>query len=289
MAIHPQFSQFYCSKCNCILKEVTSSVDCTPYLGSEHCPSCDRLLSETLQVKRSKRSGFQLPVKPKTAYELAAKLTFDIEQIDRSVTLSIGDRVSITGPRRYANLLITRLWVRALMPQRYGGLASKTVLCIDGGNCANVYQCVSFARQYGMEARSVLRSIIISRAFTIHQLARLIIRSLPEAISRFDTKVVVISDLLEMFLDDPQIRQREARYLLGEILKAIAKLPDDILVLLSLYNVPSKYDGMILSSFGKRIAIVNEENRFKVRLFNNQDMFSEFPLVDADLRIVSSR
>jgi hypothetical protein len=140
-----------------------------------------------------------------------------------------------------------------------------------------------------MEARSVLRSIIISRAFTIHQLARLIIRSLPEAISRFDTKVVVISDLLEMFLDDPQIRQREARYLLGEILKAIAKLPDDILVLLSLYNATSKYDGMILSSFGKRIAIVNEENRLKVRLFNNQDMLSEFPLVDADLRIVSSR
>ncbi|AFU59700.1 hypothetical protein Ngar_c27790 [Candidatus Nitrososphaera gargensis Ga9.2] len=240
-----------------------------------------------MKIRRKKSDKAKLP-KLQTAYDLTAKLTFDIQDIDNSMALSTEDRACIIGSRRYANLLVTRLWVRALMSQRYGGLASKSVLCIDAGNSTNLYQCVNFARQYGMDIRTVLRRIIISRAFTIYQLAGLVIRKLPEVIHQFSTKIVVISDLLNMFLDDPQIRYREAQYLLNQIMNALWKLPRDILVIVSMYNSASKYDKLILPNFSKQIEL-SESDPLQIRLLQNKRTLSEFTMPENALRIVSAR
>lgn len=280
-------TRYFCDICNTILKETETPITDIANISQE-CPACGRNLYETLQVKKpdAKRRG-QLPVKIQTAYELAAKLTFDIAAFDRLFTLSVGDHVGIIGSRKHANLIVTRLWVRALMSQRYGGLAAKRVVCIDAGNCTNLYQCVSFARQYGMEIKSVLKSIVVSRVFTVYQLASLVVRKLQQVISRFDAKVVVISDLLKMFVDDPQVTYREARYLIQQIMKAISKLPKDILVVVSLCDSQNRYDKLVLPTFSKRIEI--EEERIKTRLFNNGKMLSEFSIASTDLRLVSSR
>jgi hypothetical protein len=192
------------------------------------CPTFGSKLADALQAQKSVPTKINARVQLQTAYELNAKLTFDIAGIDRVTTLATGERVCIAGSRHHANLLLTRLWVRALMPQRHGGLASKHVVCIDAGNCSDVYQCVNFARQYGMDVRPVLRSVILSRVFTIYQLAGVIVRRLPQLIQQFNTKMVVISDLLKMFVEDPTVKSQEARYLLREIMKAINRLPTDI-------------------------------------------------------------
>jgi hypothetical protein len=278
--------QYFCDICNTVLKETETPITNIANISQE-CPACGCSLYETLQVKKPGARQDRLPVKIQTAYELAAKLTFDISAFDRLLTLSVGDRVGIIGSRKHTNLIVTRLWVRALMPQRYGGLAAKRVVCIDAGNCTNLYQCVSFARQYGMEIKYVLKSIVVSRVFTVYQLASLVVRKLQHVIRRFDAKVVVISDLLKMFADDPQVTYREARYLIQQIMKAVSKLPKDILVVVSLCDSQNRYGKLVLPTFSKRIEI--EEERIKARLFSNGKMLSEFSIASADLRLASSR
>lgn len=262
--------QYSCSKCNTVLRESDSPLGDVSKT-SEMCPTCGIMLVDTLQVQKPVLQKNNARVQLQTAYELTAKLTFDIAGMDRLAALAVGDHACIIGNRHYANLLLTRLLVRALMPQRYGGLGSQHVLCIDAGNCTNGYQCVNFARQYGMEIKPVLRSIILSRAFTIYQLAGVIVHKLPQLIQQFNTKIVVISDLLKMFVEDSTVKSHVARYLLREIMKAIDRLPKDILVLASLYSPASKYDELVQTRFEKRIRL------------------SEFAIPDTDLRLVSVR
>jgi hypothetical protein len=61
-----------------------------------------------------------------------------------------------------------------------------------------------------------LRRIVVSRAFTIYQLVALITNELAKVVRRFDTKVLIIQDMLHMFIDS-EIRIDEARPLLKEI------------------------------------------------------------------------
>jgi hypothetical protein len=55
-----------------------------------------------------------------------------------------------------------------------------------------------------MTIQKVMDSIIVSRPFNIHQLAGLIINELDSAtaLQRFGAKLVVISDLIKMFIED---------------------------------------------------------------------------------------
>lgn len=258
MAYSGQGIQFFCSHCNTILREAA------PLDGasiSEECPACGSQLSETLQVK--KQAAPSLPQVPfKTAYEINAMLALGIEAIDPFLALRLGDRLCVIG--NHANLLVARLCVRALMPARQGGLGSQSVMFVDAGNSSDIYQCVSFARQFGLDIRQVLRSIVVSRAFTIHQLAGVIAYELPNAIRRFNSKLVVISDLLKMFVEDPQVSRKEAEYLIGEIMDSIVKI-DNILLVLSLHG-ESPYNNRILQSFGKRIEIEKQT----IRLHNGR-------------------
>jgi hypothetical protein len=46
----------------------------------------------------------------------------------------------------------------------------------------DIYQYVSFARQYGLDIKKFLQTIVVSRMFTIYQLANTIIYELPKII-----------------------------------------------------------------------------------------------------------
>jgi len=97
--------------------------------------------------------------------------------------------------------LVDRLCLTALLPERYGGFGSPHVIIIDGGNQSDIYQCVDFARQYGLDIKDMLRRIVVSIAFTIYQLVTLITKELPKVVRRFDTKVLIIRDMFHMFID----------------------------------------------------------------------------------------
>ena len=103
------------------------------------------------------------------------------------------------------------------------------------------------------------------------------INQLPKVIQQYDAKIVVVSDLLDLFVRDPQIGSNEATYLINEIANSITKSRalEDVLVIVSLPFVDStyhhndkssiSYNKTILPRFDKCIEIMNShKNRNKM-------------------------
>jgi hypothetical protein len=134
------------------------------------------------------------------------------------------------------------------------------VVFIDAGNNSDVYQCVNFARQYGLDIRRVLDGIIVSRVFTIHQLTELIARDLHKAAKRFGAKLVVISGLLAMFQQDPMTDEGEAQRLLLHILAAIRSLQDTV-VIVTTRDLENYRE--IAAKFGSRIEMAESVKAWK--------------------------
>jgi hypothetical protein len=285
--------RYLCSQCNSLLKETALPLDNLVTTVVEECPFCGALLDHNLRtdaaIPPASRTSYATPTF-RTAYDFTAKLALDIEQLDRLFTLSRGDRLCIVDSGgRYANLLLTRLWIRALIPRRHGGLGSASIVSVDAGNCTGVYQCVKFARQYYMDIRQVLRSIKVSRAFTIHQVAGLIINSLPKAIEQFRPELVTIVDLLDMFADDPQVEPEEGMFLINGVMRALQKIPDDILVVVSMGNSkPTQYDNQVLSGFTKKLVIEPASHGINARVYERQRLVGETRLSTGDLLCASS-
>lgn len=242
--------QYYCGNCSNVLKEVESEIQLSHSI--EPCPYCGTLLSDTLQ----KRTVAQKPRLLSTVFQKASrlpKLTLDIPQLDQVLHfLTPNQEVCIAGI--YTQNLIERLCVRAQLPHRYGGLDT-TVLLIDGANSSDIYQCVDFAQQYGLDVKKVLSKIISSRSFTVYQLANLIINELENAIKQYDAKLVIISNLLHFFTNDPYLDTKEIKAILKQVIKSLQKI-ENCLVVVSL-GFPTQYDEMVLQLFSK-IIIINQ-------------------------------
>ena len=122
------------------------------------------------------------------------------------------------------------------LPHRYEGLDTD-VLLIDGANSSDLYQCVDFAQQYGLDANKILNGIISSRVFTIYQLADTIIRELSRTIKQYNVKVVVVTNLPHYFTDDAYLDTNEVKSTLKEIVKTLSNIKD-CLVIVS-FGVPT--------------------------------------------------
>jgi hypothetical protein len=205
-----------------------------------------------------------------------------MRDIDSFLALHLGDRLCIIGSN--ANLFVTRLCIQALMPAHRGGIGVQSIIFIDAGNNSDIYQCVNFARQLGLEVEKILRRIVVSRAFTIYQLAGVIIRELPQVIRRYNSKLVVISDLLKMFTEDPQISKAEAGYLIGEIAASLDRMTD-VMMILSIHD-ESPFNADILKSFGKRIEVSKKGGKLCIALCNHHRS-TQTSVPEKDLRIIS--
>ena len=77
---------------------------------------------------------------------------------------------------------------------------TSNVILIDAGNDIDFYQYVDFARQYYRRdvISRVLNNTIVTRCFTIYQLADIVINRLPNVIQQYDAKMVVVYNLLDM-------------------------------------------------------------------------------------------
>ena len=125
--------------------------------GVVECPNC--------RSRRLKRP----PSRPK--FQTASRLRFD-----DSLAIDFGERICLGGK---CSTLVDRLCITALLPERHGGFGSPHVITIDAGNSSDIYQCVNFGRQYGLDIKDMLRRIVVSRAFTVYQLVALITKELP--------------------------------------------------------------------------------------------------------------
>jgi DNA-directed RNA polymerase subunit RPC12/RpoP len=286
--------QYSCSKCGTLLKEIkVGNANVKLSNLEEECPKCGSVLlvrtlkrewklNEELQSQQqlSSDSSSLLP-KFQTAYEqISDRLTFDIEKIDSILSpLTAGEGLCIIGEKYHTHTLIARLCVRALMSKRQGGFDCQNILFVDSGNSVDVYQYMNFARQYGLDIKKVLRSIIASRSFNLYQLANTIMYKLPKVIQQYNPKIiVVISDLLDMFLRDPQIliEEEEAEHIIKEIINSVKKMmmmpSRNVSVLVSCsrrqHFQSTIYEKIILSAFHKCIEITSCENNLLSLSFN---------------------
>lgn len=112
--------------------------------------------------------------------------------------------------------LISVLCVKAQLPIQLGGLSSNVVF-VDGGNSFRLYQVARLAQFHQLDPKQALDRIYISRAFTAYQLTSLIMDHLQAAVEKFHAKLVVVSDIAELFLDK-DIPDKEARGIFSQVL-----------------------------------------------------------------------
>ena len=136
-----------------------------------------------------------------------------------------------------SNLVLFELCVRCQLPPAKGGLNSSAVF-VDGGNIFNPYVVAEIARGYGLNPKEILRRIFISRAFTAYQFSSLILERLENAIRKFRSKLVTVSDISGLFLDR-DVPKTEAQDL---FMKVCGKLE----------NIANERKAIVVASYGRR-------------------------------------
>jgi hypothetical protein len=150
----------------------------------------------------------------------AARLTLNMPDVDQLFPgFKPGDFAVFYGSPSLISLA-SRICVRAQIPTQLGGLSSNVVF-IDGGNTFRLYKTARIAQMHGLDPRKVLERIFISRAFTAYQLTSIIMEKLEETVKKYNTKIVVISDIAGFFLDE-DIPEEEAQKIYSQILNYLS-------------------------------------------------------------------
>ena len=125
------------------------------------------------------------------------------------------------------------------MPKRHNGLESPTVYVLVTDNKFDFYNITEIAdKKYKIIDRALQR-IIVKRMFTIHQLAHFLIKELEKNLEKYKSKLVVITG--DFFLSDPQISNEDKDWLYPQMIQAIKKVKDSIIVVFS----PTKLSNLI--------------------------------------------
>jgi hypothetical protein len=176
------------------------------------------------------------------------------------------------------------LAVRSLLPRNHGGINAENVIVIDADNSSSPYLYVNFARRYGMHHRSVLHKVLVSRQFTIYQLTSTIIYDLPKRIQLHKPKLIVISGLLDQFYQDPYVNVAEAQSLVSQIVTALHKIKNALIVLTSRlgdYEIEFPALSRIIEIRDKK-----EFNEMKLNLsIYNNGRLKKVSVMEAELRI----
>ena len=113
---------------------------------------------------------------------------------------ALGDFAVLQGSSSVLSLA-SLLCVKAQLPTQLGGLETN-VIFIDGGNTFRLYQIAQIAQIHYLNPKDLLDNIFISRAFTAYQATSLISHHLKDAIRKYNAKLVIISDIAGLFLDN---------------------------------------------------------------------------------------
>jgi hypothetical protein len=122
--------------------------------------------------------------------------------------------------------------VRGIVPKRHNGLESPTVYVLVTDNKFDFYNITETAdKKYRILDRALER-IIVKRFFTINQLAHFLIIDLEKEIAKkYKSKLVVITG--DFFLSDSQIAKEDKDWLYPQMIKAIKKVKDSIILVFS--------------------------------------------------------
>jgi hypothetical protein len=159
-------------------------------------------------------------------------LTTGIAALDGALVLRFGQLVALQGSASHS--LSSLLCVRAALPKPEGH--DSDVVFLDGGNSFDTYLISEHSIRHGRISQEVLERIHLSRAFTYHQLSRLIHEKLPNALDRFKAKLAVVSDITQLYCDpDAQTdmqKKQEALNVFRKDIRALAILAEQKSVLI---------------------------------------------------------
>jgi hypothetical protein len=205
----------------------------------------------------------------RTALDYRRRLTFGIDKLDSILQLHLDDIIGIVGETRYTNALLTRLIVRSLLSHRHGGMDAKKVMVIDADNSSNPYLCV------------------VTRQFTIYQLTHTILYDLPKRVHLHRPSVIVISGLLDQFIQEPYIHVNEFASLISQIVSALRKIKDVLLIISSRFGE----EKMVVPTFPKLIEIRAtkefDEAKLNLSVYDNSKM-KRVPLTENELNGVTA-
>jgi hypothetical protein len=184
-------------------------------------------------------------------------LSFSIANIDDLFPgFVIGDFAVLYGSSTVLPLSLL-LTVRAQLPYQLGGLETN-VIFVDGGNTFRLYSVSRIAQLHQLVPRQVLERIFISRAFTAYQMTSIILDKLKETIDKFDSKLVIISDIAGLYLDK-DIPTREAKDVFNQLIMHLSRFAEENqLVVLATYfpHYPSRRNAFLQEAVRGRANVV---------------------------------
>jgi hypothetical protein len=137
------------------------------------------------------------------------RLSLNIENLDHLFPgFTPGDFAVLHGSS-VIKFLSSLLCVRAQLPYQLGGLETNTVF-VDGSNSFRLYEVSTIAQSHELDPKEALERIFISRAFTAYQLTSLVLEKLQDGIKQYDSKLVILSNLAQLYLDK-DVPKREAK------------------------------------------------------------------------------
>jgi hypothetical protein len=195
------------------------------------------LRAKTLRIstRRKVRNMYQNLVLEPIASQL--RLSLNIESVGSLFPgFMLGDFAVLHGSSAVQSLL-TRLCVRAQFPYQLGGLET-SVLFLDGGNSFRLYDVSAIAQTCELDPREVLQRIFVSRAFTAYQLTSLVFEQLQSAIEKYSSKLVILSNLAQLFLDN-DVPKKEAQDVFLQLTAYLADFAKKNRVILVASHPPS--------------------------------------------------
>ena len=149
-------------------------------------------------------------------------LKFGIKELDEICGGVYKRQLTVLYGGKVCQAFAERLCVRSQLPVDDGGFGAASVF-VDGGNTFDVYHVSEYATTLYLDRYTVLRAIKISRAFTCYQLVSLIIDKLPMLLDEYDAQLVVISNLLDLFLDS-ELDLKETKHTVNYLSSSLVRL-----------------------------------------------------------------
>jgi hypothetical protein len=231
---------YSCSECSCILNVCAAlePVGDTVESLENRCPGCGSALEARVscrsahvpeawsEISRSAYAAERERAGTKVGFQTAASLrgfSFNFAPLDALVAHYIDPNWSVAFTGRCANAVAEFFCFRAQLPKEAGGSDSSVVL-IDGGNRSDLYLFSAYAKLSGVAPKKALRRVVTSRAFTMYQMADLVVNELARVVDKYEAKVVVLSDVLGLLNGESGLREDEARRLVGAVQQGLEEV-----------------------------------------------------------------
>jgi hypothetical protein len=163
-----------------------------------------------------------------------------------------GNVVFIRGTRSRKHIL-ELFFLRAI--QQYQNYC----IFIDGGNSFDPYLLAKLVKKEN--PREVLSRIMISRGFTCHQLAHLIIKETENILHTFSANLVAVSDMLHLFTDpESDIEQNEIEFILPKMLKVLKNIAKRGIIVMVTSDNSNTWLNRMVESYSDIVLEANDDN-----------------------------